>query len=148
MSFWPLSKLTVKSLRPRFSRSETRVPGVARACCATRPGHDNGMTNLDSLRFSRARDPVAESRPWSGSLPRQVAHRRRDLLAQLGEHAAQGGHGGRCTPAGRRAGEVRVAAREEIASAEVLDGPVSHEGGLASARGVEAADLDVDLVRW
>src|SRR5207244_9665104 len=30
MSRWPLSKFTVKSSRPRFSRCETRVPGVAR----------------------------------------------------------------------------------------------------------------------
>src|SRR5439155_25448204 len=29
MSCWPPSKRTVKSLRPRFSRSETSVPGVA-----------------------------------------------------------------------------------------------------------------------
>src|SRR5213593_2188972 len=104
MSFWPLSKLTVKSLRPRFSRSETRVPGVARRTVppgngiarAERqriPGRIDMAFPLSRLRrdggevepgpFERPTEAyvalvhhpddgaVAESRPWSGSLPRQ-----------------------------------------------------------------------------
>src|SRR5881409_4391355 len=69
----------------------------------------------------------------SGSLLTQVAHRRCNLLAQLGEHAAQGGHGGWCPGAGSRAGEIGVAACEEVAGSEILNRPVSRQGGLAGA---------------
>src|SRR5438477_12166423 len=45
-SFWPLSKLTVKSSRPRFSRCETRVPSVDRRTMP--PG--NTMLRADRQR--------------------------------------------------------------------------------------------------
>src|SRR5438445_288335 len=54
---------------------------------------------------------VEPERMTSGSLLTQVAHRRCNLLAQLGERAAQGGHGGWCPGAGSRAGEIGVGGR-------------------------------------
>src|SRR2546425_3499821 len=61
MSFSPLSKLTVKSSRPRFSRCETSVPGVARRTIP--PG--NTMVRAERQRAPGTSD-MAVSFPRSG----------------------------------------------------------------------------------
>src|SRR5256885_16470647 len=61
MSFSPLSKLTVKSWRPRLSRCETSVPGVARR--TSPPG--NTMGRAERQRAPGTSD-MAVSFPRSG----------------------------------------------------------------------------------
>src|SRR5439155_15225181 len=61
MSFWPLSKRTVKSSRPRFSRCDTRVPSVARRTIP--PGHT--MVHAERQRVPGMSD-MAVSFPRSG----------------------------------------------------------------------------------
>src|SRR5207253_3114007 len=82
MSFWPLSKLTVKSSRPRFSRCETRVPSVARRTIP--PG--NTMLRAERQRVPGMSDMAVplprsgwseaghvEARPFEGSAEAHVA---------------------------------------------------------------------------
>src|SRR2546425_309366 len=76
MSFWPLSKLTVKSSRPRFSRCETSVPGVARRTIPPRntmvraerqrvPGTSDMAVSF--LRSGCSEGAQVEARPFEGS---------------------------------------------------------------------------------
>src|SRR6266436_4530347 len=91
MSFWPLSKMTVKSSRPRFSRCETSFPGVARRTIP--PG--NTMLRAEQQRVPGTSDMAAsfprsgciqggqvEARPFEGSAEAHVA---------LVHHADDGG---------------------------------------------------------
>src|SRR2546428_5950318 len=94
MSFSPLSKLTVKSSRPRFSRCETSVPGVARRTIPPA----NTMVRAERQRVPGTSDMAVsfprsgcseggqvEARPFEGSAEPHAA------LAALVHHADDGG---------------------------------------------------------
>src|SRR2546427_5417131 len=91
MSFSPLSKLTVKSSRPRFSRCETSVPGVARRTIPPRntmvraerqrvPGTSDMAVSF--LRSGCSEGGQVEARPLEGSAEPHAA---------LVHHADDGG---------------------------------------------------------
>src|SRR5881396_1494557 len=91
MSFWPLSKLTVKSLRPRFSRSETRVPGVARRTVP--PG--NGIARAERQRIPGRIDmafPLSRLRRDGGEVEPGPFERPTEAYVALVHHPDDGGY--------------------------------------------------------
>src|SRR5438128_6261541 len=101
MTFWPLSKSTVKSSRPRFSRCETKVPGVARRTIP--PGNTTvrvarhrvrGTTDMAFLPLLRSRfreGRQVEPRALEGPTQAHVAavHHVDDGRNQLGFRAGR-----------------------------------------------------------